>query len=72
MDNESNDHVCKEIKDSLDRIEGIKESFVTPDSEISDIAAIAEWSESEIKNRLSEIRLIKSIKSVDAKILVPA
>jgi hypothetical protein len=72
MPDEDANKVCEKIKYDLDKIEGVKESFVTEGSEISDIAAFAEWKEHDIKNNIEKIRRIANIKSVEAKILVPA
>lgn len=61
-----------EFKNELDKIKGIKESFFTEQSKISNIAALAEWNESEIKSRINEIRKLRNVKDVDARILIPA
>ena len=61
-----------EFKNELDKIKGIKESFFTEQSKISNIAALAEWNESEVKSRINEIRKLRNVKDVDARILIPA
>lgn len=62
---------CTRIQRSLSQIKGIKETYLTGQKDIADITAFAQWDESEIPIKLEEIREIKGIKKVDAKILVP-
>jgi hypothetical protein len=61
-----------DLKKKIDNIKGIKESFYTEESTISNIAALAEWNKDEIKERIDEIRKMRNVKDVDARILVPA
>lgn len=63
---------CDRIKSDIDRIEGITESFFTKNSDVSDIAVLAEWESHEIEDKISEIRRITNVKSVKYHILVPA
>ena len=70
-DQESTDK-CKDLKKELDKIKGIKESFFTEGSDVSDIAALAEWTVEETDQRIEEIRKIKNVRDVDVRILVPA
>jgi hypothetical protein len=62
----------KRIQNSIKRIEGIKHAYLILKYEVADITAFAEWRESEIDNKLDEIRKIPGIKSVESKRLVPA
>jgi hypothetical protein len=63
---------CEELKKELDKIHGIQRSFFTKDSDVSDIAALAQWTNDEIKDRVAEIKQIKNVSDVDVRILVPA
>lgn len=63
---------CSRIKDNIDKIDGITESFITENSDISNIAALAEWDENEIAEKISTIEHISNVKSVTFRILVPA
>jgi hypothetical protein len=63
---------CEELKKELDKIKGITESFFTEGSDVSNIAALAEWNEDEIKARVEEISNLKNVRKVDAGILIPA
>jgi hypothetical protein len=57
-------------KTEIDKIKGIKESFFTKESKVSNIVAFAEWNEDEI-NKTEEIRNIPNVKSINTHILVP-
>jgi hypothetical protein len=57
-------------KTEIDKIKGIKESFFTKKSKVSNIVAFAEWNEDEI-NKTEEIRNIPNVKSINTHILVP-
>jgi hypothetical protein len=61
----------EEVKTEIDKIKGIKESFFTKESKVSNIVAFAEWNEDEIKSKTVEIRNIPNVKSVNTHILVP-
>lgn len=60
------------IQESLKKIKGIKNTYLIGKSDVADITAFARWKESEIPDKLIEIRQISGIKNVAAKILVPA
>jgi len=62
----------KRIRDSVKQIEGVKSAYLILKSGVADITAFAEWNESEIKNKLEEVKSIRGIKSVEEKRLVPA
>ena len=62
---------CQKIKTEIDEIKGIKESFFTKESKVSNIVAFAEWNEDEIESKTEEIRNIPNVKSVNTHILVP-
>jgi hypothetical protein len=72
QDKEFSSDKCEDLKKELDKIKGIRESFFTEGSDVSDIAALAEWTEEETKRRIEEIRKIKNVRDVDVRILVPA
>lgn len=63
---------CNRIKNDIDKIEGVTESFFTKNSDVSDIAVLAEWELHEIEDKISEINRISNVKSVEYHILVPA
>ena len=63
---------CRKVKTEIDEIKGIKESFFTKESKVSNIVAYAEWNEDEIESKTEEIRNISNVKSVKTHILVPA
>jgi hypothetical protein len=65
------DNQCQEIKKELDKIKGVKRSFFTKNSSISNIAVFAEWIAKDIPSRINEIRKIKNVKDVDVEILTP-
>jgi hypothetical protein len=52
------------IKSAMDKINGVKDSFFTEYSRVSDIVVIAAWTEDEVKNKLDELRKIQDVKSV--------
>lgn len=62
----------EDLKKKLEKIKGIKEGFFTEGSEVSDIAAIAEWTIEETYLRIQEIINISNVRDVDIRILVPA
>lgn len=63
---------CVKIKLDIDKIKGVKDSFFTKDSKISNIVVFAEWSEDEINSKTDEIRKIPNVKKVSTHVLVPA
>lgn len=52
------------VKSVIDSIKGVKDSFFTPNSNISDIVIFAAWNEQDIQKKLNELKQIPSIKSV--------
>jgi hypothetical protein len=62
---------CTRVQQQLATL-GIRSSHIINNKGVADITAIAEWNEAEIQGKLAQIRAIHGVKSVEARILVPA
>ena len=69
---EKNFDNCESIYKSLKMIKGMEKVDYSDDSNISNIVAFAEWNESEIDERVKEIRAIDGISLVDERVILPA
>jgi hypothetical protein len=52
------------IKSEIDKIDGLKDSFFTPNSNVSDIVIFASWKEEDVSKKLNELKQINGVKSV--------